>query len=84
MAGQRKETAVKKRPRIGSPPVDKLTGHKCLGARLAVEVYCECGWISCPHTGEHARGFAYSEYRDHVRSAHKTAAKTQEKRPCSD
>jgi hypothetical protein len=45
-----------------------LEGHKCLGARPAVVVYCECGWTSCPHTGESARGDAYSEWRDHTRS----------------
>lgn len=54
-------------------PAPKLRGHKCLGALLAVEVYCECGWISCPHVGEGARGYAYSEWRDHVRSAHRIA-----------
>lgn len=64
--------STKPRP-FGTPKQPPLKGHKCLGARLAVEVYCECGWISCPHSGDHARAAAYSEWRDHVRSAHANA-----------
>jgi hypothetical protein len=56
-------TVTKPRP-FGSAPVQSLSGHKCLGAKLCVEVSCECGWISCPHSGENARGAAYSEWRD--------------------
>jgi hypothetical protein len=48
--------------------VKPAPGHKCLGAVPAVEVYCECGWVSCPHTGERARTEAYAEWRDHARS----------------
>jgi hypothetical protein len=67
-------TAAKK-PRFGSQPVAPLSGHKCMGAKMCFEVSCECGWVSCPHSGDGARGYAYSEWRDHVRSAH--ASKTQ-------
>jgi hypothetical protein len=61
------------RDRNAPRPAPKVKGHKCLGARLAVEVYCECGWVSCPHTGEDARREAYSEWRTHVRDAHQKA-----------
>lgn len=62
-------TQIGKKPELAP----KVTGHKCLGARLAVEVNCECGWVSCPHSGDRARAHAYSEWRDHVRSKHKGA-----------
>lgn len=59
------------KPIYGTPPVKKLAGHKCLGAVMCFEVHCECGWHSCPHSGEGARGLAYSEWRSHVRDHHK-------------
>lgn len=43
-----------------------LAGHRCLGAHPCVEVRCECGWVSCPHSGEDARAEAYSEWRGHL------------------
>ena len=55
-------------------PAPKLAGHKCLGVVRCFEVNCECGWVSCPHSGESSRAAAYSEWREHVRSKH-----TQEK-----
>lgn len=55
---------------FGTPKQPPLRGHKCLGAQMKFEVYCECGWISCPYGGEAARSHAYSEWRDHVRIAH--------------
>jgi hypothetical protein len=59
---------------FGTPKQPRLKGHKCLGSRMKFEVYCECGWISCPHGGENARAHAYSEWRHHVRLNH---AKTE-------
>lgn len=59
-----------KREMFGVQKVEPLAGHKCLGARMAVEVNCECGWVSCPHSGETARREAYSEWRGHVRDKH--------------
>lgn len=69
---EKSSAAKAKRKRLfGSAPVQPLNGHKCLGAWMCFEVKCECGWYSCPHSGENARGAAYSEWRDHVRSAHR-------------
>lgn len=39
------------------------SGHKCLGARVKFEVYCECRWVSCAHF---ERAEAYSEWRAHA------------------
>lgn len=54
-------------------PVEPMKGHKCLGARRAVEVACECGWVSLPFSGEGARSEAYADWRAHVRDKHKKA-----------
>lgn len=51
-------------------PVEPLKGHKCLGARRAVEVSCECGWVSLPFSGEGARAEAYADWRAHVKAKH--------------
>jgi len=59
---------------FGTPKQPPLDGHKCLGAKMCFEVSCECGWVSCPHSGENSRAAAYSEWRDHVRMHHRMIA----------
>ena len=51
-------------------PVEPLAGHKCLGARRAVEVMCECGWVSLAFAGEGGRAEAYGDWRAHVKEKH--------------
>lgn len=43
-----------------------MKGHKCGGARISVNVSCECGWRSSDWSGKGARASAYSEWRAHV------------------
>lgn len=57
-----------------TPPVTRTEGHKCLGAVMKFETYCECGWNSCSHSvKDGGRAAAYSEWRAHVRSHAATA-----------
>lgn len=51
-----------------------IEGHKCRGARMSIEVSCECGWTSHPHSGGRARSLAFAEWRTHVRRKHVSVA----------